>query len=182
MNACKVQFPLLIKTNSGLSLSTNHFKHEPLSLVFENTILVDWNSVPTSYVPFDAESPLSELAEGIIPAVLSLTIAGGRVFGAKDVAGKLIPLWISLGNPAKNQLRSRIADILQLMGGGEFRQYFRWQGGSRNLSVEQNPWHLTGRQQTSAVNKLHRAAESVIRTLQQQENGEGGGSSQLQLI
>lgn len=179
LDECAVTYPLIIRTEGGLELRKNSFAKQQLQELFEVGIPIDWALVPITYMPLDDESRLHEFASYVIQEVVSSTMRNDRVFTASDVSPKMIRYWRHIGTPMRNKIVAKVNKVLQLMGTQEFGEFYRWDAGSRNLMVTQNPWNMEPRRQTGAIGKIFRAGVNLVTMLERQESGDSSEGRQL---
>ena len=102
-------FPVLVTTAEGLEIILNEFHLPQTDAVFRPIVEVDWETLPTTFFPVDADSELWEFAEHAIPPVLQDMQNGARESwlmtseGASSQDGRRCDLTIRVRSKGKSR-------------------------------------------------------------------------------
>ena len=122
-----LRFPLLLLTRTGLVLAANSFSKAALSKVFFPRLEVPWGTIPRSWIPFNDDSNLLEVADAVIPEVVARALKGETRIAASDLCGSH-PLWDILGQPGRDHMKGQVCEALTAATEDEFRSHFGLEG------------------------------------------------------
>lgn len=155
-------FPLLLKDNDGLSLDYNKFSIPELNRIFSPRIKINWDRVPTRFVPLDYQSEPWEVAEVIMPKILEyMTERRPRVIISK-ICQDICITWDIMGKPGRDEFISNIRKVLQEASRSNFNAFLRWNGKLDSLEIVANPLDINAAKRTSAYRKLRTAQKDFI--------------------
>ena len=106
-------------------LYKNDFKIEKLNLVFRTGIDVNYDEIPTNFIPFDVESSEWFIAEKIFPIILSFLFENKSSFTDEDILREIIPLWSDIGSNEKGEMRKKILKVLRSASKYEFKEFIK---------------------------------------------------------
>jgi len=129
------------------------------------------------FVPIDQDSELWEVAEVVMPKILEYMAERRPFVNVEEICQDICVTWGIMGEPAKNQSRSKIKNILREATRQNFRPYLRWTTRPRDgVGIIANPLDLKPDKRTAAWRKLRSAQRDLIEGLRT-----GGGQLQLPL-
>lgn len=172
-------FPLLAAHDDGLALSLNQFLPAELNTLFAPTLKIDWDRVPTGFVPLDADSELWEVAEVVVPKVLQYLSERRPVVRPGEVCQDVCIVWGSMGSPAKELMEKKVLAVLREAARRHFKPYLRWQSHAGFFEVVDNPLDLKPDRRTAVYRKLQSAQKRFIKRLRR---GLAAGGEQLSLF
>ena len=117
------RFPLLLLTRNGLVLAANSFSKAALSKVFFPRLEVAWGTIPRSWIPFNDDSDLLEVADAVIPEVVARALKGETRIAVSDLCGSH-PLRDILGKPGRDHMKGQVCEALTAAAEDEFRSHF----------------------------------------------------------
>ena len=94
-------------TAVGVETVCNGFKVPQTDALFR-PLAVNWNTLPRSFFPLDAESELWEFAEHAIPHVLLEMQKGSPRVLANEIGRQIVPMWETIEPGTRGQLRRRL--------------------------------------------------------------------------
>lgn len=170
-------FPLLIAVSGGIEIVRNVFKEDQLDKVFRPRLSVQWENIPTSFLPVDRDSKLHEFAEVIIPEVLQNMARNESRVLLDPLTHRIFPLWDYVGAKYQSELRSKVREVMSRAVAAEFQNYVR-----RNKSAEQkthtptwditlNPFTGSGRSKRTELRRMKVLQSSFIQSLRSEEAG-----------
>ena len=172
-------FPLLVANDDGLALSLNQFRPRELSALFTPTLGIDWEQVPTGFVPLDGDSELWEVAEFVVPKVLQYLSERRPVVRPKEVCQDVCCVaWGSMGQPAREVMEKKVLAVLREATRRHFKPYLRWQRHTGFFHVVDNPLDLAPDKRTVAYRKLQNYQRRFIERL---KKGPAAGGEQLEI-
>ena len=181
LDAANSKFPLIVTTEQGLERVSQSFNEPKLESVFD-PLVIDWSRVPTSYISCDGESELWEIAEVVVPEILSEMQAGVMIFVGRDLAQSISSLWTHMGPQAKSALESKVNSTLSAMQQHGFSQYFKWDGRQRKLMASTNLHSVTPTERSRMLQRLRSTQNKFVSTLRAQvEPGHPESGIQLSL-
>ena len=122
-----LRYPLLLINGSGLVLAANSFSKAALSKVFFPRLEVPWGTIPRSWIPFNDDSNLLEVADAVIPEVVARALKGETRIEAGDLCGSH-PLWDILGKPGRDHMKGQVCEALTAAAEDEFQGHFGLDG------------------------------------------------------
>jgi len=165
MATAKVSFPLISCEDSGLALVKNGFANKTLDKVFTPVLPIDWDHVPTSFVPLDADSPRWRVAEVIMPKVIKHMAHSQPMVDVLMLCEEACPLWGSMNLPARQVVEARAREVLDDAMGGEFKAHLSFSGtGKKKLVISNNPFDNPTKR-TANLRKLKTAQKNLIARL-----------------
>ena len=108
-------FPLVgFHTESGLKTHSGRFKKTNINNILNNGINFDLREVPTEYLRFDKDSPLSEIAPYVMINIVSYATRQESRFSSEQIAKDSFgSSWGHIAsNTIKNEIAKKIDDIL----------------------------------------------------------------------
>lgn len=103
---------MLLVTPKGLAHNENSFSDEELSLSFSPELILDWDVVPTSYLPVDHESELWEFAAYLFPELVAAILRDSRELSLDEAAKSFIRHWALISPAYQNRLKAKIEEAL----------------------------------------------------------------------
>lgn len=152
-------FPLLVASNRGLALRLNEFQVVQLNTAFQPYLGIDWDSVTLSWIPFDHDSELWEVAEVVIPEVVARMVKREPRIEAAPICSSRSS-WAIIGRPEKNQMEAKVRQVFREAATNEFRSYLRLRDGG--LDVTNNPLELDVPGQSLAFRRLQRLQREFL--------------------
>lgn len=119
-------FPVLEVSYNGLSLKENQFECQRLNQVFDTDLEINMHRIPTSFIPFDKDSPHWIIAEKIIQRVLEYMSNREPRIHLDKIAGDTIPTWNILSPNYQSEIRNKIKEIMREASLTEFKEYLRY--------------------------------------------------------
>ena len=123
----RLRFPLLLLTRAGIVLGANSFSKAALSKVFFPRLEVAWETIPRSWIRFNGNSGVLEVAEAVIPEVVARAVKGDTRVAATDLC-RSHPLWDILGKPGRDHMNGQVCEALAAATENEFRSHFDLDG------------------------------------------------------
>lgn len=132
-------FPLLLASETGLSRKQNAFGVASLNGLFDPELELDWSSIPTGYVPVDADSELWEVAAAAFPKIIAQMHAEVPSAHVGQLAEHVCELtWKVMGAPGRQAIIARIRDAVRDAEAHEFAGVWRLDGsGSGKVEILQ---------------------------------------------
>lgn len=163
----QVSFPLVVKTDSGLSLAANQFSTDMLNTTFTPELPIDWSRVPTGFVPIDAQSEAWEVAEVVIPEILEHMLRRSPQVSVEQICAGVCHLtWGTMGKSGKEQIRANVVKVLQAATQGEFKPYLRVIDRSQpGIRIENNPLEYGSGKRTVTFRRLIELQQSLLNRL-----------------
>lgn len=161
-------FPLLSVEECGVSLRLHKFSAPEVNQLFNPLLEVEWDNVPTSFVPIDGESEPLEVAEVVIPVVLSCMCKRMPRVDLTVICSDACNTWSIMGKEPQNAIRRRVASILEDAASLEFNKYFRWRGRGNDsgvLEFKSNPLDLHPSKLTTAYQALQSMQLKLLKRL-----------------
>jgi hypothetical protein len=155
-------FPLLVANDGGLALALNEFSYAELSDVFRPALDISWDLVPLSWIPFDHDSELWEVAEVVMPLVLSKMVRREPRIDARSICVDASS-WSIIGTTERQQMERKVVQVFSEAWHGEFRDFFRMVGD--DLVVENNPVELDAARSTLGFQRLQRLQTEMLHRL-----------------
>ena len=172
-------FPLLLADGEGLALSHNQFQIPQLANLFSPRLSINWDQVPSMFVPLDADSALWEVAEVVGPKMLQYMCERRPQVALNDICADICNTWGIMGQPPKEALRRRVREVLSLAARQHFRAYLRWVGAVGRIEIVANPLDLEPDKRTVAYRKLRTVQKKFIESLRIGRAGDGGEQLEL---
>ena len=159
--------PLVLKTAEGLVLDTGTFAKAALTKVFRPQLALDWQSVPTSWIPIDHGSDRWEVAEAVLADVVARVTQGESRIEITGICERQA-LGTFAAKTDREELHARIRSVLAEAAQEEFQGYFSlrdWvlevSGGTRQVAGFRDPRTLKKllRLQVAFLDRLGRATQ-----------------------
>lgn len=147
-------FPLVLVDNQGMLLGLNAFHHSEINQLFSPRFAINWTTVPTGYVRIDAESPLNEVGEVVIPRILQYMRERRPRAQIDDICNDTCIAWGMMGAPAKGALRSKVVDVIEKAQSFHFTKYLRLASNKRSIDIIGNPLDIRADKRTAAYKLL----------------------------
>ncbi len=170
-------FPLLITEANLLKLIYNKFTNSSLNQLFLNEFKINFDLVPSQYIPLDQDSELDEVAELIIPVLfkyMSTQTPAPRV-SVDTICHHICPVWDCMGTPFRNIFKLKVKQVLEKAANTFFKEYLNWlsvRGGS--VEIKNNPFDQSPTKRTRAFQMLLGIQKNFIKNLREE-------SAQLEL-
>lgn len=172
-------FPLLQVGPSGLARVMNDFLCEELASVFNPDLEIDWGKVPTSFIPFDAESPDWEVAEQAVRHVVSHMMKRSPRIQLKQLASQICEeAWSIMSREAQDETCRVIHRVLRNGERNELRGYFTTTDNPTDgyVNITGNPLNAAPERHTAEFGKLSSLQEKFLARLKKA----GGDSDMVQ--
>jgi hypothetical protein len=118
-------FPVLVVVANGLEILLDEFHVAATDAVFRPVLQVDWDTLPTTFFPVDADSELWEFAEHAIPPVLQDMQNDAARILANDIGKRIVPRWDTMRPEYQRQLEDKIEEVIDRAARREFTKYLR---------------------------------------------------------
>lgn len=127
LNAGGYSFPLLVvdRVAGRASLERGRLSVNTMSAVLEKGVSFDPELWPLQFIPYDAASEPADIANCVIPKVVSLMKLGAPHFDLADIVRDTCPVSNRLHPREKTELIKKIRSVLRLAANGEFRGLLR---------------------------------------------------------
>lgn len=126
VNSNQCNFPLLLVSDDGIELKLNSFCLQQINQVFQPKLVIQNAFIPTQLIPFDIESEDWEIAERIIPVIITYISKGIPSFSLDQLAADVMPVWDTILSPNyKKPLKTRIRQIVNSACDFEFIAYLK---------------------------------------------------------
>lgn len=159
-------FPLILKGAKGLSLSFNQFKVNELNNIFSPFLKINWKYVPYSFVPLNNESKPWEIADILFPIILKYMNDERNDIPVEDICYDTCNIWDNMGEPGKNDFRSKIKVVLKQASRFEYRGIIRFAGKrGGKLEIINNPLEKDLDRRTGIYRKLREKQKNFIERL-----------------
>jgi hypothetical protein len=159
------KFPVLSVSNEGLSLHRNTFCCTELNRLFESELKINWNMVPTIFVPFDKDTELWEIAERTIPQILEYMFRRTPRFSLDQLTRDLFPTWTIISPRFQKELRNSIRNVLNQASRNEFRHHLKWNRQIQVWEISKNPLDLRADKRHAAWKKMQNLQKQFITAL-----------------
>lgn len=116
----------------GIRRLENDFATKTLNEAFNPTLVVDWDVVPTNFLPVDHESENWEFAQYIFPEIIASLLNGTETLRVEDVAKSFIRHWNFIAAAYRKALLERIRLVLKIAAQKRFAPYMTF--GSKGSS------------------------------------------------
>jgi hypothetical protein len=123
INEGKYGFPLLVLEDAGLRLVHNQFVCQDLNGIFIHLLKIDLSKIPESFVPFDQDSELWEIAYHIIPRILVYMHQRDNQVLLDGLAWDTVATWKIMSGPHRKALREKMSCVLDEAARAEFSKY-----------------------------------------------------------
>jgi len=168
------QFPLLLADEDGLVLGHNQFRVRQLNSLFSLRLQIDWSRVPSMFVPIDRDSELWEVAEVVMPKVLGYMTELRPLARVGEICQDICNTWGIMDEPARNELRSKVREVLRVAVRRHFKPYLRLVISRDSVEIRNNPLDLQPDKRTAAYRRLRTAQRDLIENLR---TGHGANSN-----
>ncbi len=158
-------FPLLLTSQEGITLAYNNFHISELYRVFSPLLKINWSRLSSRFVPLNSESELWELAEVVMPKVLHYMTERRPRVRIEDICQDICITWSMMGDPGRNEIRTKIREVLRQASASDFVQYLRWNKGADSLEIIVNPLDFGTDKRTAAYRKLRTIQNHLINKL-----------------
>jgi len=115
-------FPVLVVVADGLETILNGFHVAETDAAFRR-LTVNWDTLPTTFFPVDADSELWEFAEHAIPLVLQEMQKGSPRVLANEIGKDIVPLWETMRPDYQGRLENKIEAVIDRAARREFSNY-----------------------------------------------------------
>jgi hypothetical protein len=150
----------MVTTATGMETILNAYSHAQTDGVFR-PLNVNWDTLPTSFFPLDAESELWEFAEHAIPHVLEQMIKGAPRIRMDDLAKAMIPHYDRMRPDYKGQLKQKIQNVMDHASRAQFSAYLQ-RSPRAAAGVMQTPtWDVIANPLVGMADKRQRAWKSM---------------------
>jgi hypothetical protein len=161
-------FPIVVKTAEGLKLVYNEFKVDQLTQSFTEGLEIDWNSVPSNFIPIDAESELWEVADVIMPHVLALMAKRApRILVSEICARACEGTWGVIGPKGQTDILNRVRKVLHAASMGEFKPFLKIdeRANITYIRIENNPLEYDTTPRSRVFKRFHGLQERFVERL-----------------
>ena len=161
-------FPIVVKTVEGLKLIHNEFKIAQLTQSFSGGVEIDWNSVPSNFVPIDAESELWEVADVIMPQVLALMAKRAPRISVSEICARTCEgTWGVMGPKGQTDILNRVRKVLHAASMGEFKPFLKIdeRGSISYVRIENNPLEYGATPRSKVFKRFHGLQETFVERL-----------------
>jgi hypothetical protein len=172
-------FPMLLADDEGLALRHNQFEIAQLTNLFSPRLAIDWDQVPSRFVPLDRDSELWEVAEVLAPKLLHYMWERRPQVALEQICADICNTWSIMGPPAKDALKRRVREALSLAARQHFRQYLRWVAAVSRIEIVANPLELEPDKRTAAYRKLKTLQKKFIDSLRTGRAADSGEQLEL---
>ena len=157
------EFPLLATTDAGLELVENGFHSRAIAAVFDPVLKIDWDLVPSQYLPIDGEAEPWEYAEQVLPRIFEYIGERRLGFMVDELCSDICPFtWSRLGPPGQDAIRARTGELLSDISRRELNEFVSFDRGRRRATFNNNPYDLPFGQQGAAVRRLQTAHRRLM--------------------
>jgi hypothetical protein len=175
-------FPLLLLESDGLQLELNEFVVETLTQEFRSRLRFNVETAPTGYVPIGPDSELWEVAEVVMPVVISgMHERKSRMSVSEVAADACHETWGVLDRSARTDIKVKTGAVLQQAARREFSDHLTYSGASRMLTITRGPLDLAPSRRTSALQTLIRAQSQMLDRLRRASGTASGEQLELDL-
>lgn len=159
-------FPLILKSAKGLSLSYNQFKVNELNNFFTPFLKINWKYVPYSFVPLNNESKPWEIADILFPILLKYMNDAKTDIPVEEICHDICNIWGNMGEPGKNDFRSKIKDVVKQASRFEYKGIIRFSGKrGGKLEIINNPLGTDVDRRPGIYRKLREKQKNFIERL-----------------
>ncbi|WP_325310483.1 hypothetical protein [Longimicrobium sp.] len=133
-------FALIVKTPKGLRLVHNSLHVEDLNNHFTTGLFIDWDTVPNSFIPIDAESALWEVADIVLPHVLALMTKRIPEIQLRDLCARTCEAsWSVIGPKGQNDILLKVRKVLLAAATSEYKPFLQIQQNWNTVQIHNNP-------------------------------------------
>jgi hypothetical protein len=164
-------FPLLAVGRRSMRLVLNSFQVQVMNQLFGSGLSIDMSRVPMSFVPFNLESDLWEVAEAVMPYVVAhMTQRQPRIL-LREACRGVVSGWETFSAELKPQFESRVKEVLTEAARREFHAHL-----SRNKTIEsktqtptwdirRNPLDYSSTKRSTEYKRLVKLQEGFLEAL-----------------
>ncbi|MCK4435486.1 hypothetical protein KAU87_01620 [Candidatus Bathyarchaeota archaeon] len=170
-------FPLVgFYDESGIKTHSGRFNKENINRVLGDGINIDLREVPTEYLRFDKDSPLSEIAPYVIANIVAYATRQEPRFSAEQIAKDSYgSSWDYIAsNTIKNQVAQKIDNILLDARQNELYGYLTKPGRDGIRSPKWNLSYLNQRGTAFPSRRLKKLQKQCIEFVNRLTNEEAG--------
>jgi hypothetical protein len=136
-------FPVISKSEQGLTRISNEFQPPQLNDAFGPTLELDWDTAPTMFVPLDGDSEPWEIALVSMPEVFAFLQERAPEVDSQSVTSRAFGrIWPFLDVTARAGMQTKVETVLRMACEGEFHHVLRpaRAGHYSRLVVKFNPF------------------------------------------
>jgi len=162
-------FPLVLAHSQSLRLAANSIGEARTDVIFrKGGLRIDFSTAPMSFVPFDSESEDWEVANAVAPVLLEFMCMRRPRIAVDEICEQVFVLvWGAMGEPAKDNARSKIRSVLLMLADEAFSEFIRC-GSSKHfeaVDVVKNPVDFRPDRRTAAFQKLQRSLAEFVESI-----------------
>ncbi len=158
-------FPLLLADHEGLVLDHNQFQISQLNSIFFPKLGINWNRVPSNFVPLNGDSALWEVAEKVIPKVLEYMLDRRPHVSMDEISRDICITWDIMGRQPRNEIKAKVRKVLREAASRHFKAHLRWIGPRDRVEIVANPLELQSDKRTATYRNLLTAQKRLIESL-----------------
>jgi hypothetical protein len=151
-------FPVMVTAAAGIEIIRNAFTSAPTDSVFR-PLVIDWETLPMTFFPLDADSELWEYAEQIIPHVLEDMAKGSNRIVSNDLGAKL-HFWRDMRPDYKGLLKQKINQVMNHASRREFSKYLQRNTTARAVTQSLS-WDIIDNPLIGASDKRQKAWKTM---------------------
>lgn len=122
---------------SGIRKAENDFATVRLNDAFSPLLPVDWDLVPTNYLPVDHEAEDWEFAERLIPELIVHILRGSKTVDINTLGEAVIGTWGNFVSQYKKTMVSRIQKVIKRAAQTRFSQFITYSEKGKSKSFVQ---------------------------------------------
>ncbi len=136
------EFPVVgFFDDDGIRKDSGSFKEDTIEKLLCSGISVDFNKITPDYYPFDKDSPKYEMAHFVVRSIVGAAARQEASFSSEQIAEDSYgSSWRYLSNKGKNDISSKVEDILDEARRRELRRYLS--KIKRGSSIRTLKWQL----------------------------------------
>jgi len=153
-------FPVLVTTPQGMEIIHNTFSSAPTDAAFR-PLVINWDTLPTTFFPLDSDSALWEFAEHAIPYVLEDMVGGSPRILLDELGRRMVPLWSRMRPDYRGLLKTKIQEVMNHAAQSEFGTHL--QRGTARGAIGAPHWDIINNPLVGAADKRQKAWKSMLK-------------------
>ena len=164
-------FPVLVVIDTGIARCYSRFSYQKLNDVFDPVLEIDFSKCPLEFLPFDLDSEKWEVAERIVPEIITQMYEHEPRILANKIAQKAVKVWDIIGEETKKEYITKITDIVDQASRDHFKKYLKRNSHAAGRTqtptweIIRNPLNLGADKQRNEFKKLKRIQKAFIESL-----------------
>jgi hypothetical protein len=161
-------FPFIVCSPNSMTLVKNSFDRKEVDSVFQPSLVIDLEIAPTNLIPYNEESSDWEIADVIMPHVISLMIKREPNFTLDSLCSETLRMWESIASEKQNQIKNKVERVVVEAAKNEFRRYIGRNKGlqsrthSSTWDIKRNPLDVTSSRRSKEFKDLQKLQRSFI--------------------